>query len=188
MTEAVERYLATVEDRLAEQLGDPEHGRDALLRVAGRLRRGEDLPAEVREWLADALSAIVSGENPRQAFGLPTSPGRPSDSLSEFEKVVGELLRTLKRFRAFAREFVVVEIDRQRPERSIKAAVEEAAANLEGADTVLERPKGERSVREAVRSVMPEFYRLREIADECGCKPFEVAEALQAKIGEWLEK
>ncbi len=57
----------------------PKAARDLLRQVAGRLRRGEPLPAEVSAFLAEAFEKAADGIPPGKALGLTGKRGRPSE-------------------------------------------------------------------------------------------------------------
>lgn len=143
MTEAVERY------RLADLLADPYTSRLGLGKVAAGLRAGEDLPAEVRERLADALEAVAEGEDPRDALGLPTD-GRNVDYIESDRRWMARGATAIGRYLAFARAFVEYEFfEDSRPDEVVAAAVAEAAEQLDCSP---------RSVREAVRLIGRGLY------------------------------
>jgi hypothetical protein len=54
--------------------------RQGLAGLAARLQAGEDLPADARQWLGDALAAVAAGADPAEALGLARPRGRPWDT------------------------------------------------------------------------------------------------------------
>jgi hypothetical protein len=54
---------------------DPE----AWFRIAARIRKGEPLPAEAREWLLEVLDQIRRGEDPRPFAGTMPPKHRPPE-------------------------------------------------------------------------------------------------------------